>query len=568
MKILGIAPDVWISSAALIEDGQVVAAAPEERFNRQKMSSVFPDHAIEYCLRQSGCSLGDVDRIAVAWNPGVHIRSASSRYTRMLRWRGEYLINVPGALMKHMGKPQIDGIEEIVRMSGQENHIVFVNHHLAHAASSFFMSPFEDAAILTVDGRGEDETCMWGNGHNNQIDKLQAVRVPHSLGLMYGTFTEFLGFRPDSDEWKVMALAAYGEEDTRYYNVVQELVHCLDDGRFELDLSYFAYYLFDKQPTMYTSKLQELLGPPRLPGQALDQRHFDIACALQRVYEETVSHMLSYLHAATGNPRLAMAGGSAMNSVYNGKIIETTPFEEVFIPSCPDDSGVSVGAALYAYHCVLGGQDRYIQEHNNWGPSYSRDQIDETLRQYKIRAERHNDIARIAATLLSEGKLIGWYQGAMEFGQRALGNRSILADPRDVSSKDLINSAVKYRESFRPFAPSILEEHASEYFEYPVGDTVNFMEKVYPVRSDKRDVIPAVVHVDGTGRLHTVSQRTNPRFYDLISCFGDLTGVPVVLNTSFNLNGEPMVCSPTDAIRTFYSCGLDALVLDEYLVYK
>jgi carbamoyltransferase len=568
MKILGIGDDVWISSAALIEDGYVVAAAPEERFNRRKMSKVFPDRAIDFCLRQAGCGLDVVERIVVAWNPGAHIRSASSRYIGTPRWRGEYLVNVPGNILSQFGSPEVNGMAEHIHMTGRDTRIDFVNHHLAHAASAFFPSPFDKAAILTVDGRGEEETCTWSLAQDNQIKKLQAVYMPHSLGLMYGTFTEYLGFRPHSDEWKVMALAPYGKKGNAYYPRIRALVNLLDDGRFELDLSYFAYYFFDRQPTMYTSKLTELLGPSRNRSDSIEQRHCDIAWTLQQVFEETFAHMLVRLHSLTGESRLAIAGGCAMNSVYNGKIAETSPFKEVFISSCPDDSGVSVGAALYGYHCLLGGQKRYVQEHNYWGPSYSTKEIEDTLRKYKIRAEYHNDIVREAARLLSKGKLMGWFQGAMEFGQRALGNRSILADPRDAHVKDLVNAAVKYRESFRPFAPAILEERAREYCELPPGVTVPFMEKVYPVRPDKRELIPAVVHVDGTARLQTVSRQTNPRFYDLIWYFGQLTGVPVLLNTSFNLNGEPIVCSPTDAIRTFYSCGLDALVLGDYLVLK
>ena len=546
----------------------MVAAAAEERFNRQKMSTVFPHQAIDYCLSAAGCDLEEIDRIAVPWNPGAHIRSASSRYTGTLRWRGEYLVNTPGALLRQLGSPEVTGVEELFYTEKGETRISFVNHHMAHAASAFFLSPFERAAILTVDGRGEDQTSTWCVGRGSQIEKLQAVDLPHSLGLMYGTFTQYLGFRPDSDEWKVMALASYAGGGNEYDPRVRGLVNLLDDGRFELDLSYFSYYLFDRQPTMYTSKFVDMLGPPRARDAPIEQRHSDIAGALQRVFEETCTHMLNHLHTLTGESRVAVAGGSTMNSVYNAKIQDTTPFEQVFVPSCPDDSGVSIGAALYVYHRLLGGEERHHPEHNYWGPCYSSKEIEETLRKYQIPAKPHDDIALVAARLLSEGKLVGWFQGAMEFGQRALGNRSILGDPRDAGTKDRVNAAVKYREGFRPFAPAVLEEYANEYFELPQGVTVPFMEKVYPVRPSKRDLIPAVVHVDGTGRLQTVSKHTNPEFYNLIRHFAELTQVPVVLNTSFNLNGEPIVCSPTDAIRTFYSCGLDALVLGRWLVQK
>jgi carbamoyltransferase len=568
MKVLGLAPDVWISSAALLEDGRIVAGAAEERFTRQKMSKAFPAHALDYCLRQAGCTLKDIDIIAVPWNPGVHIRSASPRYISNARWRGEYLVNVPAAILRHLASPEVEQIDQLVRIPGKELRITFVNHHSAHAACAFYLSPFDEAAILSVDGRGENETVTWSHGRGSEIRKLQAVGFPHSLGEFYSAITQYLGFKPYQDEWKVMALASYGQRNNEYYSSLRRLIRYMEDGGFELDLSYFSYFLFDMQPAMYSAKLEALLGPSRGAGDLPDQRHSDIACALQQVYEETLGHLLARLHALTGQTRVVLAGGSAMNSVYNGKIQDTTPFKEHFVPSCPDDSGVSVGAALYAYYCLAGGRLREKPEHNYWGPDFSDREIEEALSKYKVRAERHQDIAAVAARLLAGGKLIGWFQGRMEFGQRALGNRSILADPRQAQVKDLVNAAVKYRESFRPFAPAVLEEHAHEYFELPKGVTVPFMEKVYPVRPAMRDRIPAVVHVDGSGRLQTVSRQTNPDFYDLIRQFQVLSGIPVLLNTSFNLNGEPIVCSPTDAIRTFYSCGLDGLVLGKWLVLK
>lgn len=569
MKVLGIAPDVWISSAALIEDGRVVAAAAEERFNRQKMSNAFPDQAISYCLREAACSLEAIDHIAVAWNPGGHISSANRRFTHNPRWRGEYLVTVPAALLSSAGSPVVEGLEQTIHSAQGDVRIVFVNHHMAHAANAFLLSPFQRAAIFTADGRGEEETCTYCLGHDIQIDKLQVINLPHSLGLLYGSITEYLGFKPHTDEWKVMALAAYGQQEGNgYYPLVRQLVNVLPGGRFELDLTYFTYYLFDAKPTMYSDKLAELLGPPRRRDEPIEQRHTNIAAALQRVFEETCAGMLCHLHAMTGEPNVVLAGGCVMNSVYNGKILDTTPFEQVFISSCPDDSGVSVGAALYLYNCLLHRPERYPQEHNYWGPKYSPESIEQTLRSFKVSYERQEDIAARAAELLSGGALIGWFQGRMEFGQRALGNRSILADPRDPRSKDQVNAAVKYRESFRPFAPSVLEEYAHEWFELPPGTKVPYMEKVYPVRPDNRGRIPAVVHADGTGRLQTVSGRQEPLFHKLISCFYERTGVPVVLNTSFNLNGEPIVASPVDAIRTFYSCGLDVLILDHFLVIK
>jgi carbamoyltransferase len=346
------------------------------------------------------------------------------------------------------------------------------------------------------------------------------------------------------------------------------LIRLLDDGTFELDLTYFDYYLFDKQATMYSSQMINLLGRPRKRKEPIEETHIQIAAALQRVFEEAATHLLVHLRKQTNTAKVVLAGGGFMNSVFNGKIVGKGIFDDVFISSCPDDSGTSVGAALYLYHTILGNTDRKLQRHNFWGPEYSDSEIRNILEKYKVFRMYHQDIEKVAAKLIAEGKLVGWFQGKMEFGQRALGNRSILANPCMAEMKDIVNKAVKYREDFRPFAPAILEEHTEEYFDVAEGTRVPYMEKVFPIKNDKRKKIPAVVHVDGSGRLQTVSRSTNAKFYNVINHFFEITGIPIVLNTSFNLNGEPIVCTPTDAIRTFFSCGLDCLAIGNYLVEK
>jgi carbamoyltransferase len=446
--------------------------------------------------------------------------------------------------------------------------ILFVNHHDAHSANGFLLSGFDEAAILSMDGRGENQTCMLAKGFGNKISRIKSVFMPHSLGLFYGAFTEYLGFRPDSDEWKVMALASYGKSNNPYYKKLRDIIQLRQNGGFEIDLSYFDYYLFDRQPAMYSKKLTGLLGKPRSKDDKISDAHIQIAAATQQIFEETAAHMLRHLYKAAKRKNLVLSGGCAMNSVFNGKAALLTDFRDVFVSSCPDDSGNAIGAALYAYNCIFGRRNRYAMKDNYWGPEFSDKEIKETLDKYKAKYVFRKDIAKVTARLISEGKLAGWFQGRMEFGQRALGNRSILADPRDIKSKELVNRAVKYRESFRPFAPSVLGEYTGDYFDIPKGAEVPFMEKVSMVRQGKRQKIPAVVHVDGTGRAQTVSRHTNPLFYDLIDEFRKITGVPVVLNTSFNLNGEPIVCSPTDAIRTFVSCGLDCLAMGNYLILK
>ncbi|NQT06207.1 MAG: hypothetical protein HQ575_01555 [Candidatus Omnitrophica bacterium] len=568
VRILGISPDIWISSAALIEDGKIIAAAPEERFDRQKMSNAFPNKAIAYCLDRAGITINDIDYIVMSWNPALHIKSASMRYSKPIRWRGEYLYSTPSCLLNQFYSSDPKHIEQKISLNGKDLSLFFINHHDAHTANAFLLSPFEKAAILTMDGRGENETCLFAKGKGNSIKKIQSVMMPHSLGLFYGAITEYLGFRPDSDEWKVMALASYGKRDNKYYRKLKSIITLKKDGTFELDLSYFTFYLFDRQHTMYTEKLIELLGPAREKDSKISDRHTQIAVAAQQIFEEIAVHMLNHLHAATGCSKLVLSGGCAMNSVFNGKLLDLTPFKELFISSCPDDSGTSIGGALYLYNCILGHKKRHFQQHNYWGPEFSNKEIKEVLDKHKLKYTFHKDIEKITARLISEGMLIGWFQGSMEFGQRALGNRSILADPRQVKTKDIVNKAVKYRETFRPFAPSVLEKYTKDYFETSGGNSVPFMEKVCKVKKDKKGLIPAVVHIDGTGRLQTVSEEMNPSFYGLISEFNRVMGIPVVLNTSFNINGEPIVCSPQDAVRTFFSCGLDCLVMGNYLIFK
>jgi|TARA_B100000315_G_scaffold184421_1_gene173486 carbamoyltransferase len=568
MRVVGVSPDVWISSAALIEDGNIVAAAAEERFDRIKMSKAFPVKAMEFCLEKAGLNTGDIDNIAVPWNPGTHIQTASIRYSQLMRWRGEYLYSVPSYLLNKFSLPNVNMVEEKLYFEDKSVSIFFVDHHLAHAANGFYLSPYEEAAILTIDGKGESETCLFAKGEGTSIKKIKSVEMPHSIGLLYSTFTEFLGFKPDSDEWKVMALAAYENPENEYYEKIKKIVCLKEDGTFDLDLAYFTYYLFDRQPKMYSNKFVQVFGPPRIKRDKMERDVLKIAAALQKIYEELVIHMLHNLYKVTKCTRLVLSGGCAMNSVFNGKITSTTPFKEVFISSCPDDSGTSIGAALYVYNSILGGSHRIVQCHNYWGPEFSNEQIEDTLRKFKVKYAFFEDIENNVAQLISQGKLLGWFQGKMEFGQRSLGNRSIIADPRNVESKQLVNQAVKYRESFRPFAPSILEEYVDDYFLVPDKTKVPFMEKVYEIKNNKRPIIPAVVHEDGSGRLQTVSKETNPLFYSMINKFREITGVPLVLNTSFNLNGEPLVCSPTDTIRTFFSCGLDFLAIGNYLVQK
>jgi carbamoyltransferase len=565
MNILGVCHDVLICAAALVRDGTVVSAIAEERLDRVKQSRVFPSLAITRCLEMAGLTLSDVDEIAIAWNPGIDLETIPSGYLTR-RWRTEHLSQVPARFMQLCGTPATDEIT--IRGAAQGcPPITFINHYDAHIGYALLASPFERAAIAVIDGRAERQTTLLGMGRGTKVEPLVDVRFPHSLGLFYGAITELLGFKPDGDEWKVMALASYASGENEYYPVLKSLIEVHDDGSFELALDHFEFYNFSDR-RMYSDKLLRKLGPPRKKSEPLRERHEQIAAAMQRVFEESVTSMLRSLHARTSVENLVVAGGCFMNSVYNGKIQEETPFREVFVGSAPDDSGTAVGAALW-----LGAQRTGVRpepiRHNYWGPEYSDAACLDVARRFRIStAEAVGDPSRRAAEDLVDGKIVGWFQGRMEFGQRALGNRSILIDPRRKDGKDVVNAAIKFRESFRPFAPAILLERVHEWFECKPKTRVPFMERVFQFRPEKREIVPAVVHVDGSGRLQTVDPDSSPRYHALIEEFEKLTGVPIVLNTSFNLNGEPIVCSPEDALRTFFTCALDVLYLGNVRISK
>jgi carbamoyltransferase len=568
MQIIGINNEMYISSACLICDGKITAAGAEERFTRGKLSRAFPKNAIAYCLKEAGMEVTDIDFFATSWNPGVYFKKFNPLFSGKRRHLIEQLYSVPDHLMQFYGRPDIDYVYQENAGEFGKNKVYHMTHHRTHAANGFFLSPFDTAAILTADAQGEFESTTFCQGRGSKISHVKSINYPQSLGALYSTFTEYLGFRANSDEWKVMAMASYADYKNPYYTLFKEqVVRFQDEGSIELNLSFFNGFLHE-QPHTYTEKLVRTFGAPRHKDEELQDRHFEIAAALQRITEDIATHLLHWLYAQTKEQSLVLSGGSFMNSVFNGKVLETTPFEQVFISSCPDDSGNCFGAALYLYNHILEHERSEPMTHNYYGPHYSNQQIKQTLENNKLSYTQVDNICAHAAQLLAQGEIIGWFQGRMEFGQRALGNRSILADPRQVDMKDKINRAVKFRESFRPFAPAILKERQEEYFEIGAGGDVLFMEKVYRIKPQKRSAIPAVVHVDGTGRLQTVRQDTNPLFYTLILEFEKKTGIPIVLNTSFNLNGEPIVCTPQDALKTFLACGMDTLIMGNYIIHK
>ena len=582
MNILGINAYHGNASAALVCDGTLVAAVEEERFNRVKYAAGFPAEAIRYCLKTGGITLAEVDHVAVPRNPYARLATKLFYALRMPSFARERLrvmskfTGIPAALAA-----TFDYDPEKIKAAFHR-----IEHHEAHLASSYFVSPFEHAALLSADGLGDFASTMWGVGRGARMEIEGAIAFPHSLGLFYSAVTQYLGFLKFGDEYKVMGLGAYGEP--RYVDAFRDVVRFSPDSGpfgFQLGLDYFTHHTTgpemswaesDKTPVlgkMFSDALPKKLGAPaRHPDEPLEQRHRDMAASLQARLEEVYLGMLRKLATKTGAKAVCLAGGVAFNCVANGKIFDATPFEQVYVHPAAGDAGLSVGAAFHVWHQMLGKPRSFVMNHAYWGPEYSMDEVRAAVQAspvsqngFSISELPEEELIRRTATIIADGKILGWYQGRAEWGPRALGNRSIVADARRPEMKEILNRRIKHREIFRPFAPSILAEKTSQWFEkaYPSP----FMTLAYSVKPEKRDQIPAPTHVDGTGRLQTVTKDANPRYYALIGEFERQTGVPVVLNTSFNDN-EPIVCRPQEALDCFLRTQMDALVLGDYLITR
>jgi carbamoyltransferase len=548
-------------SASLVRDGEIVCAVEEERFSRKKHHYGFPEHAIEACLKAGGITFEDIDHVAFYWNA----------WKGLFRFGLHVLRHFPKTLAYFDHQPDIWGnfraLPKLFRERyGFRGRFHFLDHHPNHIASAFWPSPFDEAAAITVDGTGEWETTLLGHiGAGGKLRVIGKNSYPHSVGKLWETLTQYLGFRPNSGEGKVMGLAPYGRPDL--VDGFRDLVRTTGPGRFKLNLKYFDFHYGRKRK--FSDLFIERFGPPREPESEIDSRHEDVAYALQAVTEELLLDLVNHLHTKTGSPRLVMAGGVALNSVANGRLQRETPFEEIFVQPAAGDSGAALGSALRVWHEVLGNGNNGRNRMRNayLGPEYGPDELRAALEEAGLEYREVEDPAAEAAERLEAGKILGWYQGKMEFGPRALGNRSILADPRQAETKDIVNARVKHREGFRPFAPAVIAERAGEFFETG-GAEAPFMLKVFDVRPEKRDVIPAVTHVDGSARVQTVRREENERYYEMIRAFGERTGVPVVLNTSFNIRGEPIVTTPADAVRCYLGTGIDALILGSFLTEK
>jgi carbamoyltransferase len=578
--ILGLNAYHGDASAALLHNGRLVVGVEEERLRRIKHWAGFPERAIHACLAAAGADARDIDLFAVSRNPRANLLRKAAFTLR----KGPGLGLVTDRLRNASAMTQLP--TTIARSLGLDEAEVgkrlrMIEHHPAHLASAFFCSPFEKATVGAIDGFGDFVSTSVGIGCGATLGVQQRVYFPHSLGLLYLALTQYLGFPHYGDEFKVMGLAPYGSPD--FAKELRQLVHVHDDGQFELDLSYFSHWSDgvtmtwdDGEPKIgpvFTQKLEALLGPARKREEPMSPRHEAIAASLQAVYEECAFALLRAWHKRTKLDQLCLAGGCAMNSVANGKIRANTPFTNVYIQPAAGDSGTSLGAALHAWHDAGGGRD-FVMEHGYWGPSFDdaavQQAIDARAGEVNAAAFRHppTDDERLCewtAERIAEGKVVGWFQGAMEWGARALGNRSILADPRRADMREIINTRIKFREKFRPFAPSIAAEAVGDYFVDAVADP--FMVQVYPVRPEKRATIPAVTHVDGSGRLQTVSCKTNAKYYRLIQAFRARTGVPILLNTSFNEN-EPIVMQPSEALDCFLRTDMDVLVMGSHTLEK
>jgi carbamoyltransferase len=562
VNVLGISCYYHDAGAALVRDGELVAAAEEERFNRQKHYNDFPEQAIQYCLREAGITIDQVDHIGFYEKPLVKFNRILE--TVLAYWPLSYRAWLK-AMPLWLGHRLRIG-PEIQRKLGTDQEILYSQHHLSHAASAFLVSPFEEAAIITADGVGEWTTTAWGVGRGNRIEIIKELRFPHSVGLLFSAITAYLGFRVNDAEWKVMGLAPYGRP--KYVDKFREVVDIKDDGSIRLNLRYFAHGYSTART--FNSRWEKLFGQPQRPRESeLTDFHRDIAHSGQKIVEEIMVKTAGHVRRETGLDNVCIAGGVGLNCVANWRILQESGFKNIFIQPAAGDSGGALGTAFYIYNCVLDNPRTFRMEHGCWGPSFSNPDIEAMLKRagadYAV-VDNEEELLGRAAQMIADGKVVGWFQGRMEFGPRALGSRSLLADARDPKMKDVINAKVKFREAFRPFAPSVLKEHAHEYFEVPEGMDLPYMLLVPKVREDKRSVIPAVTHQDGTGRVQTVTEEHNGRYYRLIRAFQRLTGVPVVINTSFNVRGEPIVCTPHDAYNTFVNTGIDALVIGSYIV--
>ncbi len=570
MYVLGISCYYHDSSATLLKEGIVVAAAEEERFTRKKHDSSFPINAINFCLDYEKIDINKVEYVGFYEKPFLKFERLMSQHIAMFPFSYKVFLSATPSWINE----KIRVVEKIKKMLKYKGDILFVNHHMAHAASAFLVSPFERAAIFTVDGVGEWTTTTYGKGEKNNISLIKELKFPHSVGLLYSTITAYLGFSVNNSEYKVMGLSAYGDMNPKtntYYKKLKKIIDIKEDGSFRFDLSYFTFHYKDSMPS---KKLCNLLdGQIRKKETEITKKHKDIAAALQMITEEILTKILNYVHKETNQENLVMAGGVALNSVFNGKILIKTPFKRIWIQPNASDGGTSLGVAVYIYNTLLENKRKYIMNNAYLGPAFTKKEIKKFLDENKIKYsvfKNNEELVKKSAKLIFENNIVGWFQGRMEWGPRALGSRSILSNACNPEMQEILNLKVKHREKFRPFAPAVCEDDALTYFDcdFPIPNPTTFMLMVYPIKKKWQSKIPAVTHVDGSGRLQTITKEQNPLYYNVIKEVGRLSDIPIIINTSFNIRGEPIVCTPYDAYKCMMGTGIDYLIIGEFLIKR
>lgn len=569
MYILGISTYAHESSCALIKNGKICALGEEERFNREKHTSKFPINAIRYCLEKEKITFDDIEAVTFYWVPLKELTSNFGHFVKYFPTSIKLLKAPSGSdevkffqrirAMLNLGKD----LQQKFSLNAPPK-VHYIEHHLCHAASAFFVSPFEEAAILTIDGRGESTSTMMSVGKGNKITKIKEIQVPHSLGHLYASLTHHLGFKPFFDEWKVMGMSAYGKDT--YVKEFEDLLRFDSDGIYALNLDYFSFHTHG-QALWLSEKFRKKFGPPREKNGDYSQHYYDLAFALQKLVEKAGVQLAQHLQKITGLPNLCMTGGVVLNCLMNREIVKQTTFQDFFFQPIANDAGTSLGSALYHYHQNLEKPRNFVFDSVYWGPEFSNDEIEMALMKSGVKFWKSDRVEAETARYIADGKIVGWFQGRMECGPRALGNRSITIDPTRPEMKDKLNARVKRREGFRPFAPSVLEERWKDYFVLPKDQKSPYMILIGDVKEGVGEKIPAVTHADGTARVHTVNKNINPKYWKLISEFEKISGVPVLLNTSFNEN-EPVVCTPEQAINCFERTEFDVLAIGDFIAVK
>ncbi len=566
--ILGLNSGEFNSSACVLKNGKIIFSVQEERLNREKFTKKFPTKSISECLKYAKIDLKKIDFVSIGWNPSMHMSRFNPLLSGQRIFREHNFYSISDNLFNLT--PRDFGNYTFLKHNNKNfPGIYHVNHHCSHAANTFYLSNFNKAAILTCDFKGENQCTTWGMGFNNKIKILKSQNMPNSLGMFYATFTSILGYKPDSDEWKVMAMSGYNYDCKEYITKLRKTYKLLKNGELELIAKYFSYSNQGNSNSLYTKELMNLLNVKNVSYRnSPTKNQIKIAKALQFCAEEIAVHFLNHLYKITKCKNVALSGGFFMNSVFNGKIVKKTKFENSYIPHSPTDVGNSIGSALYLYYNILNKKKIKLKNTAYLGPEFSNNKILQALKKRNIKYYKINNFAKVVAEKCFEGQIVAFFRNRLEFGDRALGCRSILADPRFNKMKQKINNSIKYRESYRPFAPAVIDEKKHLYFEISRKEQFNYMEKVVKVKKNCQKKLQAITHLDGSARVQTVDKKDNKDFYNILKEFEKLSNFPILLNTSFNINGEPIVCSPDDALNTFFNSQLDVLIIGDYMIRK